>query len=1164
MDNESKVENFRWNYQYLLVFLKSTRIYLVIFGLLESLIFFILLLALSAMVMAILEALGIFYGTARLIFISTSAAALGFILVVRVAMPLFKAWPLKSIAIFVEKKLALQHNEIINSLELAPQLLGVESKPVPFSSFLVKQLLSGMALFLRSHSPSAIPDKRRLKENTRYLAMSLVGLLFLGALQSSLFRDSFAHLMRDSAPRLQKVEIKVIPGDKMALRGEEIAIEVEIISREIQQAKLYYTTSQYPVPDKESTKDGQQGLSQPQIARLIAEGKWQRLVMESSAASRSGSPDITTVDEPGAQFFKQRITAENSFNYLIAAATSYSPIYHVKVVEPPEVGDIFLSYNYPQYSARDPKSAGPVPGDITALKGTEVEIKSRISKMINKAELVINNTQRIAMDIDESNTIRGKIVVMEEGEYTFQVIDNDGITNQKPIYHKISIEEDKIPQIRIDLPGKDITVDNLEIVPIEYAAEDDYGLREVVLHYQVRGEEEKEKALRLEGHELYYQGKYNWNLAALNLKAGEPVSYFLEITDNDQVSGPKSGFSDTYYLTIYSQEQKRQELLTTQEEILREMVNILGDQLELNNQTEIAQPAEVEEILNKQGMIHAKTEGLIEKMLTLLEAMEEGREAESINYYELESLIDNLRRIKDTKMGHLLEPLSRSSFQENVPDLVAFQKEIIIELEKDVLFLYSLIKRARLENIYRLGEELLDKQLSLLEKLEELKNAEGKELLEALQKELDRLQELLESMASQMAKLALNIPQDFLNSEALKGMKMDDISQQIEELKDALARGDLEEALAKAEKLLASLTKMLSSFSQYASGSSLFEMSELMQGAEEMMSELEQILAEQSMLYNDTEEMEKLFRDKQDKLVQSRLKKFLENLQKKLGKLRQHIHNSQKAMAQPDNRLRGLIGLFSQLQQDLSRITLSLDPFNPSEFRQEGQELLKKLKQFETMVEQSAQRMPQQNQNETRSVEELKEARKVAQEIWSEMDSLGANPDEFLNPGDLEKFAEMLKRQGAIQDRTQSLRDKMDQLSKLSPFFGEKMGQNLREAQGYMKSAQGELGVPNPSGAASDEREALQRLRSAREGFKEAAQKMAMGGFPSFVPSSQPRAGYGQMGRGGVAKGEVQIPGPGKEKGPREFREEILRAMQEGFPEAYEKLIREYYKSITK
>lgn len=1156
VNKEKKPENLQGHYQYLLRFLKNTRIFLFIFDFLGRLLFLLMLLTICAIIMNILEVLGIFYGPTRLVFIALTSAGLGFILVKRVIVPSLKTWPLEKVAVYSEKKLGLRHNELINSLELAPQILLAGQKSLPFSPILVQQLLNHIALFLRSHSPSTIPEKIKLMENARYLAMSLIGLLFLGVLQPSLFRNAYQHLIKDSAPWLQEVEIRVITGDKTVLKGQEFNIEAEVLSGEVQPAKLYYVVSQLSIND--------QVVSRSQLTRLFEEGKWQSVPMLLSTAPKNESGNATGVDEPKGRFFKQTLTAENNLNYVIVAAGSHSQAYHIRVVEPPEVGDIFLSYNYPRYSAKEQKIQGPVPGDISALKGTQVEIKSNISKRVNKAEIVINSIQRVAMDIGEGNEVKGGIIVMEEGEYTIEVTDYDGISNQKPIYHRIVIEEDKVPKIRIDLPGKDITVNNLEIVSLEYAAEDDYGLREVILHYQVGGEEKKDKVLRLDGHELSYQGKYNWNLAALNLKPGEPVSYFLEITDNDQISGPKSGFSATYYLTIYSQEQKRQELLSTQEEILREMVNILAEQLEVNDQTEASQDYKIESILNKQDMIHKRTERLIEKMAALLGAMEDQTEPGSINYYELESLISNLQRIKDNQMRQPLADILRGGFQVNIQDLVVNQREIIAELEKDVLFLYSLIKRARLENLYHLAEELLDKQLSLLEKLEELKNAKGKELLEALQKEIDKLQSLLESMAAQMAKLALNIPQDFLNSAALKGMEMDDISKQIEEIKDALAREDLEEAMAKAEELLAALTKMLSSFREYASGSSLFEMSELMRSAEEMLKELEQIIVQQKDLYRDTEDMEKGFRDKQEEFVQSKLQEFEKHIQKKLAQLQQHIQKSQTAMAQPDNRLRGLIGLFSQLHQNFSRIVLSLNPFNPSEFRQQGQQLLQELGRFETMLEQSAQRMQQRNQNESLSIDQLKEARKIAEELWKEMNSIGAESNEFLNPEDFRKLAEMMKEQGSIGDKTQNFRDKLGQLSKLSPFFGEKLGNDMREAQSYMKSAQGELGVPNPSGASSDEREALQRLKSAQEGLKEAAQKMAMGGLPSFVPSGRARSGYGQTGRMGVAKGEVQIPGPGKEKGPREFREEILRAMQEGFPEAYEKLIREYYKSITK
>ncbi|MBI4596406.1 MAG: hypothetical protein HY730_08535 [Candidatus Tectomicrobia bacterium] len=1151
------------DHQFLSKFLRKTRLSLVLFAVLEKLFLLILLGAVAAIVMNILEVLGIFYGVTRLVFIIAVAILFGATIIWGAISSLARVWSLQAVAIYTEKRLSLRHNEIVNALELAPQVISSDRSSLTFSHSLVIQLVSQIVLFLKSKSPLLVPEKRGVKENARYLAISLIGLIFLVVLQPSYFRQSLSHLMTDSAPWLEAVNIKVITGNKTALKGQELTIEAEIDSKSTQEVRVYYSSAEI-LPLSEKKASPKDGPSQTKSSVFPEIEKWPNLLMELSTAASGETMEKTEIKEEQGRLFKKTFTPEKSFTYRVSAAGSISPAFYIKVAEPPEVGDIFLSYNYPQYSGKEPKKEGPVPGDIAALKGTAVEIKSRVNKRVSKAGLVINNSQRMGMEIGQGEEITGELILMEQGEYTIEVVDSDGIANVKPIHHTISLEEDLAPKIQIDQPGKDITVNNLEIVPIEYTAEDDFGLREVILHYEKDGREEKEMVLRLGSNDLFYQGRYNWNLAALNLKPGEPVSYFLEITDNDQISGPKSGFSETYYLTIYSQEEKRKELLATQDEILRDLLHVLGDQLEVQERTQSSQFGGIGEVLEQQDEILQKTSQVVEKLEALLLAMNDEKEYDSLNYYELESLVINLRRVRDYQMSQLREVVLKEGVEAGTKDLLARQKEIVVELEKDILFLYSLIKRARLEDIYRLGEELLDRQMSLLEKLQELKNSDSKDLLEALKKELDKLQELLASMAAQMSKLMLNIPQDFLNSEALKGMKLDDLSKQMEELKDALASGNLDEALAKAEQLMSTLAKMLSSFREYASGSPLFEMSELMQGTQEMLNDLEQVIAEETALNRETEKMEDIFRDKQEKIAQGKIQKFLQYIQKKLTELSQHLQNSQTAMGKPDNRQRGLIGLFNQAFQQLNQAMLSLNPFSPSDFQKKGQELLKHLQRFETAVDQTMQRMPNKNANEAKSVEELKEGEKIAEEIWGNEEAITANPNEFLSPEELKKFGEMADRQGQIGGKTQQIQNKMGQLSKLSPFFGEGLGNNLKEAQRSMKSAQGELGIPDPSGAASDEREALQHLRNARDGLNEAAQKMAMGRLPSFIPGSRPMSGYRQNGRMGVAKGDVQIPGPGKEKGPREFREEILRAMQEGFPEAYEKLIREYYKSITK
>ena len=52
---------------------------------------------------------------------------------------------------------------------------------------------------------------------------------------------------------------------------------------------------------------------------------------------------------------------------------------------------------------------------------------------------------------------------------------------------------------------------------------------------------------------------------------------------------------------------------------------------------------------------------------------------------------------------------------------------------------------------------------------------------------------------------------------------------------------------------------------------------------------------------------------------------------------------------------------------------------------------------------------------------------------------------------------------------------------------------------------------------------------------------------------------------GGAAQiAKVEIPDPGRHKVPAEFREEILKAMKQGTPEAYRPLVKKYYEELVK
>ena len=84
-------------------------------------------------------------------------------------------------------------------------------------------------------------------------------------------------------------------------------------------------------------------------------------------------------------------------------------------------------------------------------------------------------------------------------------------------------------------------------------------------------------------------GSFELDLAPMRLAEGERLLYWLEVKDNDTVTGPKRAASATRAAKIYSPAEHHRRLLDEARRHGEEMVRLLGDRLE---QLPRASPAE--------------------------------------------------------------------------------------------------------------------------------------------------------------------------------------------------------------------------------------------------------------------------------------------------------------------------------------------------------------------------------------------------------------------------------------------------------------------------------------------------------------------------------------------------------------------------------------------
>jgi len=173
---------------------------------------------------------------------------------------------------------------------------------------------------------------------------------------------------------------------------------------------------------------------------------------------------------------------QDNLSYYVTTTGLRSPEYDVTVVDVPGIESLELTYNYPEWTERDPETFEQ--GDIRTLPDTRIELKVTTTAPLAEGALVLN-------EVDQAMTINGvdatsEFTVTDEGEYYIAAIVGGEQVRLSDDYF-IRIAEDGKPVIEFIRPGGDWNASNIEEVTARIEASDDFNLEALTLKYSVNG-----------------------------------------------------------------------------------------------------------------------------------------------------------------------------------------------------------------------------------------------------------------------------------------------------------------------------------------------------------------------------------------------------------------------------------------------------------------------------------------------------------------------------------------------------------------------------------------------------------------------------------------------------------------------------------------------------
>ena len=864
----------------------------------------------------------------------------------------------------------------------------------------------------------------------------------------------------------------------------------------------------------------------------------------------------------------------------------------------PITGDIEITYLYPAYMARPEKKVPGTGGDVTAPRGTEVRLATRSDRPVSEAQIAVASfgpaaasspvgaradesspprpleptqpqgpaRRAYALHVEGGRDLTGSFVVDDGGSYRFQFLDRGRVKVSGPPI-PIVVEPDAFPEVRITSPAGEVEVDAGSSVHVEWTASDDFGLSELALVLKPPAGEEQRRPVRTFESARRESGSFELELGSLHLAEGEKLLYWLEVKDNDAVSGPKRAASSTHAVKISSEAEHHRHSLELARKEWEDAVRLLGDRLEqlLRHQGSSGDP----ERLARGEALDTRARQLHEHMRETAAAMRKDRSAPK----EIPAALANVAqgiRVEEQRLTTARQTLSRwlrfdragdPSFARRVDEL---DESMNRELEKDVLYLEQLFDKRRAEDLVRMAKDLASRRRDLASLLERYKQAPTDQAKKELLAEISRLKSRMQDMLRQMGELARGVSDEHMNAEAMAEMaKSQDLMGGMKRVEDLLAKGDIDAAMKELDAMGSALQQMLSSLERTA-GVPDERNAALTKQMLEFKRDLESVQREQEKVAGETERVKAEYR----KAVAERMKRAeeatrkLEELARKARDELRQSHAGTSPRSEDD---------YSQAKDridDLQRALALRDLDAALEVSKRAmpplQRLAGELESDAFMAERYASFQRRDPGDVREAARHAKEAIPPTRKVREELERLFPDPRTVLPRGEQQKLDRLAREQQGLEEQAGKLQKELESLMQAAPIFPPQAGQSLGEGRGHMQAAAEELGRKNPQRGHGQQREAMEALGRLQKGLEEMAKKGQGGGGGGFpFPFAEAGSPHGEGAEGEPSREKVEIPQADLAKG-EQFRRDLLEAMKQGTPEPYRGEVKRYYEELVK
>ena len=654
-------------------------------------------------------------------------------------IPLTRKLTYAKVAAFLETFYPSIENRILSSIQLRPTL---DDNRLGYAPEFIEQLILQTQNDIDQIKSARIfqTELRRIRMNSLFaifgFALLILANFMLPSSLNGFTRTIESIPIKPSDGFAARIE-NVSPGNIQIKRGEDITVTAKVSGHLDAPVAIYFQLIE--IGETKSSKDneikGNVVDEDTQLPHDADPDRWQSIQMNRNANEALYSATIKQIDR--------------SMQYYVSTKDVMSTHFQITVSEEPIVKTFQLELTYPAYTQLPSQQLDTNVGDVEVLYGTEITFTGVSNKPLSEAYLIFQDSDPVNINVDfstlEGTNMKGSFIAKQASTYHIHIQDEHGMSNKVPLKYTLNVFKDEAPQVDIIEPGKDLVLDTDLIVRLKVDATDDYGLQNVQLVYRIQKDDFNPIKTTLKNVPKNTSPPlttqfltYAWDIAPIRLFPGETLSYYVQATDTDDVSGPNIGKSRTFTLRFPTLDELYEDIAAEQETEQQSLDELYDEQAEATSAVEnilekirkfkdlsLTDEKLLKQVVESQQQIKEKANDLIDSMQQTATDMEKNElfEPETIQKYQelqelmKEALTEEQREILK-KLGEALAKQELSQQESDLTQANFNQEQFQQQLERLKSLYEQLILQQKLEAAAKQAQQLAEQQKTLMDSLD--------------------------------------------------------------------------------------------------------------------------------------------------------------------------------------------------------------------------------------------------------------------------------------------------------------------------------------------------------------------------------------------------------------------------------------------------------------